>query len=293
MPKQKKQATKKGGLSSTISKTRSKDKETKQESTVPLDVETTPVVTPSLSFTVEKLFVGSVKPFVQFENGEGFDSGFIKKSVDGPVRLTKAGLEGDGSATRRVPGAAIYFYPKENYPKLQVLLPEIDSTVFVPGAVGENVSISGFTEKDICIGDIFEVGDAVIQITQPRRPCYRLNHRFQCEKMSVAMQNSALTGWMGGVIKEGDVSVGSRVTLQKRVYPKITVAGVLDIYNDPNLEKSEMQEMHDCEILDKKWKAPLKSRLEDDKIPKDVGRLVGGKLKFKKDKGIQLITDTT
>jgi len=190
-----------------------------------------------------------------------------------------------------VPGRAIYFYPKENYAKLKTLLPDMDPTVFVPGAVGENVSLSGFSESDICIGDIFEVGEAVIQITQPRRPCYRLNHRFQHEKMSFTIQDHALTGWMGGVITEGNVSVGSRVTLKQRFYPKFTVASILNIYNDPNMEQSDLQELNDCEILDKRWKEPIKSRLEGDGIPKDVGRLVGGNLKFRSDNS-QLITDS-
>ena len=105
-------------------------------------------------------------------------SAIAKVQVDGELSLTELGLVGDQQAEKKIhggPDRALCHYPREHYQHWKTEFPE-QADLFVAPAFGENLSTDGLTEKNVFIGDIYRWGDALIQVTQPRSPCFKLNY---------------------------------------------------------------------------------------------------------------------
>jgi MOSC domain-containing protein YiiM len=131
-----------------------------------------------------------------------------KIQVDGELTLGELGLEGDEQAEKKIhggPDRALCHYPREHYAHWTLELPQ-QSDLFCAPAFGENLSTEGLTEKNVHIGDIFRWGEALIQVTQPRSPCFKLNYHFAVSDMAQLMQNSGKTGWLYRVVAGGRVS---------------------------------------------------------------------------------------
>ena len=130
---------------------------------------------------VEGLYIGKISVL----GPEGQLSGIFKRPV-GTVNVSADGFEGDHQADRRVHGGpekAIHHYAAENYALLAASFPAI-AQALVPGQIGENVSTQGWTEDDVHLGDVFRIGAARVQVSQPRSPCWKINHRFDVEGLS-------------------------------------------------------------------------------------------------------------
>ncbi|MCS2159887.1 6-N-hydroxylaminopurine resistance protein [Scandinavium sp. H11S7] len=149
------------------------------------------------------VFTGSVR---EYEGSR--PSAIAKLQVDGELELTERGLVGDEQAEKKIhggPDRALCHYPREHYADWAREFPE-QAELFCAPAFGENLSTVGLTEKNVFIGDIFRWGDALIQVTQPRSPCFKLNYHFGISDMSSLMQSSGKTGWLYRVIMAGKVS---------------------------------------------------------------------------------------
>lgn len=153
-------------------------------------------------------------------------TGFFKVAVDDPINLLELGLEGDFQADRRVHGGldkAIHHYAAENYDLLKQALPHL-AEKFNPGTIGENFSTNNFTEENIHIGDIFTVGSAIIQVSQPRRPCWKLNHRYGNGHLAKFVVDQQITGWYYRVLQAGKLQVGDDLVLSERLPNSISIA---------------------------------------------------------------------
>ena len=146
------------------------------------------------------VFVGKVKDY----DGSR-PSAIGKVQVDGELTLGDLGLEGDEQAEKKIhggPDRALCHYPREHYAHWVLELPQ-QADLFCAPAFGENLSTEGLTEKNVYIGDIFRWGEALIQVTQPRSPCFKLNYHFAVSDMAQLMQNSGKTGWLYRVVAGG------------------------------------------------------------------------------------------
>ena len=134
-------------------------------------------------------------------------SAIQKIQVDGELTLAELGLEGDEQAEHHIhggPDRALCHYPSEHYADWIRDFPE-QADLFCAPAFGENLSTAGLTEQNVHIGDIFRWGDALIQVTQPRSPCFKLNFHFAISDMAQRMQQSGKTGWLYRVVAGGHV----------------------------------------------------------------------------------------
>lgn len=169
-----------------------------------------------ISVAVESILVGTVKRI-----GEPpFTSAISKHPVNTPIRVTFNGLEGDEQADRKHHGGpekALHLYPREHYTHWQQLSAALKFNV--PGAFGENLSTRGLTERDVCIGDVFALGTALIQVSQVRQPCWKLNRRFAIKHMARLVQESGYTGWYFRVLREGCVQAGDLLLPTQRLHP--------------------------------------------------------------------------
>ncbi|MBI2308350.1 MAG: MOSC domain-containing protein [Rhodocyclales bacterium] len=137
-------------------------------------------------------------------------SAIWKQPVAGPVRITREGLAGDAQADRRVHGGpekAVHHYAGENYAKLAARFPQLADALVV-GSIGENISTFGLDESTVCIGDVFRVGTAVLQVCQPRRPCWKIDARYGATGITAHIVDSGLTGWYYRVLEEGEARPG-------------------------------------------------------------------------------------
>ena len=177
------------------------------------------MTTPSMS--VEALLVGTPRPF------RGTDySAIAKQPVAGPVRIGWDGFAGDAVADRIHHGGwdkAIHLYPQDHYDWWLDRRPG-DPLLAAPGAFGENVASRGMTEEDICLGDRFSLGTAIVEVSHGRQPCWKLDHRFGGRDVMATIIRTARCGVYFRVIREGEAQAGERMELLERPLPEWSVA---------------------------------------------------------------------
>jgi MOSC domain-containing protein YiiM len=169
------------------------------------------------------LQVGMPEKVVAWEGEEAMFTGLFKRTVQGPVFLTSTGLAGDGQADLRHhggPDKAVNAYPSEHYPYWQEYLQLGD---LPEAAFGENLTTEGLLEQEICLGDVFSLGSAVLQVSQPRQPCWKLNRRYDRKDLVQEVLRSGRTGWYFRVLQQGLVSTGQPLRLIERAYPDWTI----------------------------------------------------------------------
>ncbi|WEF28004.1 6-hydroxyaminopurine reductase [Klebsiella aerogenes] len=160
------------------------------------------------------VFVGKIRDY------DGSRPSAIDKiQVDGELCLGELGLEGDEQAEKKIhggPDRALCHYPREHYRDWIREFPQ-QADLFCAPAFGENLSTEGLTEKNVYIGDIFRWGEALIQVTQPRSPCFKLNYHFGISDMAQLMQNSGKIGWLYRIVAGGLVSSDAPLELVSRL----------------------------------------------------------------------------
>lgn len=177
-------------------------------------------LTPS---SVSGLFTGQIA-----DRWEGRPPSAIQKTaVKGSQQISKLGFVQDHQADLAVHGGvdkAIHHYAADHYDAWQRegLLP----TGSVPAAFGENISSFGLTEEIVCIGDVFQLGTARVQISQGRQPCWKLNAHTGHNKMAYRFQKTGRTGWYYRVLENGCAEVGDEITLIERSNPDWSVYAV-------------------------------------------------------------------
>ncbi len=176
--------------------------------------------------TVDALLVGTPIPF------RGDDhSAIAKRPVEGPVRITGDGLAGDSVADRIHHGGwdkAIHLYPQDHYDWWRDREP--DHPLFdAPGAFGENIASRGMTEKEICLGDRFSLGTAIVEVSHGRQPCWKLDHRFGARDVMATIIKTGRAGLYFRVIREGEAETGTVMTLLDRPHPEWSAARVFHL----------------------------------------------------------------
>ena len=205
-------------------------------------------------------------------------SGIYKDLRRGPVKVSTLGCEGDEHAFR--PGdvdKALMHYCSQHYPLWRSELAQ-RAHHFTPGSFGENLVSSSANERNICIGDIIRIGEEVLlQVSEPRGPCFKLNHRFEVKNMSRLSQDLGRTGWYYRVIRGGVIQQGDRIVLLERSHPKWTIANVQKyLYRDTrNIEA--MQELVEVEPLGKDTRMIFSNRLKKNAVESHRRRLTGGR----------------
>jgi MOSC domain-containing protein YiiM len=172
----------------------------------------------------------------------------FKSPVEGRVAVRRHNIDGDRQADLTVhggPSKAVYCYPAEHYSYWHEQLPDMDLPY---GVFGENLTTEGIFEESVSIGDRFRVGSAVLQVSQPRMPCFKLGIRFGLATMVKKFWQSGRSGIYFSVAEEGDVAAGDPIESIARGPEEISVADVVRLYRGD--EKS-------TELLDRALRAPL------------------------------------
>jgi len=180
--------------------------------------------------------------------------------VTGTRRVDRLNIEGDQQSDLRVHGGihkAVYVYPSEHYEYWREQLP--DETM--PwGMFGENLTTTGLIESDVCIGDRLRVGSAVLQVTQPRMPCFKLALRFGRPDMVKRFWKSGRSGFYVSVIEEGVLEPGSTIERIPTTEPLITVAELVRLYRDPDPPRERILTALETSLAGS-WKTEFRERL--------------------------------
>jgi MOSC domain-containing protein YiiM len=160
--------------------------------------------------------------------GQVVRTGYRKHLVDGPVVARRTNLDGDGQGDLRVhggPDKAILAYSADHGPAWA----ELDPALAEPGAFAENLHVAGLTEADVCIGDRWRVGSTLLEVSQPRRPCWKIDDRWGRDDLVDRVEATGRAGWYLRVLEEGTVQTGDRWELVARPHPEWTVAEAIDV----------------------------------------------------------------
>jgi MOSC domain-containing protein YiiM len=190
-------------------------------------------------------------------------SAFVKQPVAGPVWVRELGLEGDAQADLRVHGGpekAVYGYAMSRYAPWQAAFPE-HTALLIPGGMGENITIEGQDEASVCIGDVYRVGDAVLQVCQPRQPCFKFALRFADSRLPKAMTRNGFSGWYFRVLEEGTVEAGAPVALRHRPNPAWTLTRFLEVIGAKRRSRADLEELGDLEGLASQWQEDARLQL--------------------------------
>lgn len=194
-------------------------------------------------------------------------SGIVKSSRQGPVGVHLLGLEGDEIADLSVHGGkdkAVYAYAQSHYPDWAAQFPDRAEN-FRGGAMGENLTIAGMDEADICVGDIHAVGTALLQACQPRQPCFKFALLHRNAKMPRAMVKSGFSGWYYRVIRPGTLSAGDAITLAERPHPGFPFPRLVGIVYHGQATRDDLVRMTGMEGLAAQWRERARNRLEGSK----------------------------
>ena len=176
-------------------------------------------------------------------NGDLVSTGIYKTPVQQPVWLGKLTLDGDDQADKKVHGGAhqaAYCYPLEHYAHWQ---PKLAMSRLSYGTFGENFTITGLNEDNICIGDTLQIGEAVVQVTMPRIPCFKLAHKLGNPKIIKEFLHSGRSGFYLRVLSEGLVKAEDAIKIISRDPLAITIHTALILQKlDLNLIKDALPE---------------------------------------------------
>jgi MOSC domain-containing protein YiiM len=215
-----------------------------------------------MNFRIDSVFVGSLRPLPP----EGQRSGIFKTAVSGPVAVGLEGLAGDAQGDRRVHGGpekAVHYYPAEHYGHLAGLVaaagPELVA-ILKPGVLGENLSGTGLTEANVCIGDVFAVGACRLQVSQPRQPCWKINHKLGYLPMSRLIADEGCTGWYFRVLAEGTLCAGETIKLIECPAPGMSLARLWAASEAHRPAPDELHQLAAAAGLNPAWAKRLRER---------------------------------
>ncbi|QRI63955.1 MOSC domain-containing protein [Shinella sp. PSBB067] len=220
------------------------------------------------------LRIGAVAPL----GPRAAPSGIAKSAVAGPLALSLTGFAGDrqGDPVRHGgPEKAVHHYPFEHYAGWARDLgghPLLDG----PGAFGENLSTSGLAEDTVAIGDVFRLGAALIEVSQGRQPCWKLNERFGRTDMARLVQSTGRTGWYYRVLEPGIVAPQESLVLEERRAPEWTLARIWRAFYVDTLNRAELSGIAALERLAEGWRNHARRRLESNRVEDWSKRLDGG-----------------
>jgi len=175
---------------------------------------------------VKLLAVNVAFPRTVSIDGRTYSTGIYKTALEGPAWLGKLNLAGDGQGDLKNHGGsyqAVYCYPHEHYAFWSERLGRDD---FAFGQFGENFTTEGLLENEVCVGDTLRIGAALIQVTQPRVPCYKLANKLGIRGFDKTFLRANRSGFYAQALEEGEVAAGDTIERVSRDPVGMTVAQV-------------------------------------------------------------------
>lgn len=186
----------------------------------------------------------------------------IRKHPVAQAELTLTGFNGDTQGDRKNHGGsekAVHQYCLDHYPFWRDAIGPVEPLA-QPGAFGENLVVSGLKENDVCLGDTWAVGDALLQVSQARRPCWRLNQRFGVRDMARRVTETGRTGWYYRVLKPGTVTAGDTLELRERPHAEWPLSRLFRVLLQDSPHPPTLEAVADLTLLSNSWRDLARQR---------------------------------
>ncbi|QRG85621.1 MOSC domain-containing protein [Vibrio diabolicus] len=220
---------------------------------------------------VKAVLAGKTVPYAH-----GAQSAINKQVLPERQHATELGFTSDEQGDPRFHGGiqkALHIYPSEHYPIWQQELGE--RTIFQSaGGFGENISSEGVTESTICLKDKIRIGSTLLEVSQGRMPCWKLNVRFAQHDMARRLQDTLRTGWYFRVLEEGDIGAGDEIILCERPYPEWPLARIMGAVFTGCLDREELTKLSELPLVES-WGKLVERRRETGEVEDWEMRLVG------------------
>ncbi len=191
-------------------------------------------------------------------NEKEVTTGIYKKPTDVPIFLSKEEVRGDEVSDRRVHGGefkACYLFSANQYPYWRRLYPHLDWTY---GMLGENLTVENLDEKTLYVGDIYKIGEATIQITIPREPCFKFAHKFGSEAVLQQFINHGYPGSYVRILEKGNVKTGDMFQLLEKAKDPISIFQFFELLFAENKNKALIKPLLNNECIPQRTKKRLK-----------------------------------
>lgn len=223
---------------------------------------------------LEAVLVGRAAPFAR-----GSTSAIDKRPVEGRVMVRALGLEGDEQGDRAVhggPDKAVHYYPLEHHLAFRAELEGAGARARLgaPGAFGENLAGRGLLEADVCLGDRVRVGDALLELSQSRQPCWKQSERLGEPSLARRMQATGRTGWYYRVLEEGRVGAGDELTLEARPFSEWSLTRVAEVLYAERVDEASHRAFLALPLVPG-WRARIERRLATGRVEDWSPRLDG------------------
>ncbi len=195
-------------------------------------------------------------------NGKTFHSGIHKKPVNETVYITKTNIEGDGQGDLKNHGGldkAVNAYSYDRYSHWEREL----GRKLGPAAFGENLTVEGLTETNTYIGDVFQMGNAVLQVSMPRKPCWKLGYKLGRKDMALLVEQTGFTGFYLRVLEEGSAGPGDRLKLVSRDPARVTIAEVARVWFHEKDSREGIERIFEAEALAASLKERFARKLKE------------------------------
>jgi MOSC domain-containing protein YiiM len=189
-------------------------------------------------------------------------TGIFKQPVEGRVMLRTMNIDGDGQADLSVHGGgdlAAYLYSWDAY---RWWMDELGHEL-QPGEFGENLTVTGFTDDTVRVGDVIRVGDARVQVTTPREPCFKLGIRMGDQRFPARFREANRMGFYLRVLNEGEIGAGDAVEIEERAEDSLTIAEFHGIYTSGRDDAAELRRMLAAPGLPDSWREWVERRLAE------------------------------
>lgn len=201
-------------------------------------------------------------------------SAFVKQAVDGPVAVGPLGLAGDeqGDTVKHGgPDKAVCVFASESYAAYEARLGRaLDRPAF-----GENLTTRGLVESAVCLGDVYEVGTALLEVSLPRNPCFKVGARHGTKDFVLWMERSGLTGFYLRVLVPGTLGAGDAVALVDRPQPAATIAEANRVMHHDKADRAGLEALLAIPALGASWRRTFTRRLERDEVEDPTRRRFG------------------
>src|SRR6266702_832123 len=195
--------------------------------------------------------------------GTTVHTGVWKHPVAGRRMARRLNVDGDGQGDLAGHGGeqrAVFVYQIESYRYWQN---QLNRTDFVHGQFGENFTIEGLPDDDVCIGDRYQIGSALFEVTQPRVPCYRVGIRTNEPRMPALLTSSGRPGFYFRVLGEGEVGAGDEIVKVGEANERMTVAEINALLYSPNHARDRLERALRIEALSPGWRSSFEALLQN------------------------------
>jgi MOSC domain-containing protein YiiM len=205
-----------------------------------------------MGIKIKTIAIGLAKDYKRKE--EDFQSAYKKDTFFDSIAVDKLGLVGDIQVDKRFHGGEDKAIHIGSYKHIE------DNPEFDKLFIGCNILVNEVDENNICIGDIYKMGEVVVQVTQPRQPCWKIGVIFGKEENKYIVRNNA-TGWYVRVLKEGKINVDDEMILENRV-SNITIKELSKYLSIPPIDKKIIDEILNSDFIANAYKEDFSKKLK-------------------------------